>query len=358
MAAIVLVSLFDPFVGEKFAPVALSAGFRLIFLTGIMILLWWWPRSSASPQNRRSYLVPLAILLLLWGDLRTHSPRQNPTIDSSAFALGSILQYNQANGQLAQAPALGEGRIMLSPSAELEMHHRMVPDFYADFMGERLSLWGNLNQLDHLPKVNGATTLVTREEFQIEQLLYGGTTNDFPNVTDFLGVKYETAPGQLLKWSPRPNPMPLVTAGQRPVFAKNSGDLLARLRDPGFDPRREVLLSDDAKSVMGAVGEAEARISNPHFRDQSVEATVDARAPSLVVVAQSYYPAWKAFVDGHETPLFRANLAYQALTVPSGNHVIRIEYHDRAFQLGSLITILTGLLCAGIAWRSYRNRVY
>jgi hypothetical protein len=354
MAAILWVSYARPYVGEEFSSVAASAAWRFVFLAGLVALLWFWPlwRPRGIP-----HLAQMGILLMLWGDLITHSPRQNPTIDSTAFAPGAVLQYYKSHGQLAQAPSLGQGRIMLSPMAELAMYHRMVPDFYQDFMGQRLSMWGNLSMLDHLPKVNGASTLVTREEFQIEQLLYGGTTNDLPNVAEFLGARYITAPGELLKWSLRTNPMPLITAGQQPVFTRNADDTLARLRDPDFNPRQEVFLSEDARPLVAITNRTDARVLNMEFREQAVNALVEARQPSLVVIAQTWYPAWKAYVDGHETPLFHANLAFQGLQVPAGTHTIRLEYHDRAFRLGSIITIATGIFCAGMWWRRYRQKV-
>jgi len=201
----------------------------------------------------------------------------------------------------------------------------MVPDFYQDFMEQRLTMWGNLSMLDHLPKINGATTLDTREEFEIEQLLYGGITNDFSKVEDFLGVRYITAPGELHKWIPRTNAMPLITAGQMPVFAASADEVLARLGDPSFDPRREVLLPAEAKSLVSAKGGNGCQISNVAFGEQRISARIETHQPTLVTIAQSYYPAWKAYVNGNETPLLKANLAFQCLEVPARAHQIRLE---------------------------------
>ncbi len=54
----------------------------------------------------------------------------------------------------------------------------------------------------------------------------------------------------------------------------------------------------------------------------------EAPAASLVVISQTYYPAWKAYVDGRPAKLWRANYAFQALEVPAGRHHIRLAYED------------------------------
>ena len=50
-------------------------------------------------------------------------------------------------------------------------------------------------------------------------LPYVHTNSDFTVLLDFMGVSQITAPGTICKWAPRPTAMPIVTAGQKPVFA-------------------------------------------------------------------------------------------------------------------------------------------
>jgi uncharacterized membrane protein YfhO len=65
-------------------------------------------------------------------------------------------------------------------------------------------------------------------------------------------------------------------------------------------------------------------------------------------VAQAWYPAWHAYVDGQPTRLWRANYAFQALEVPAGRHQIEIVYQDKKFYTGCVISIATLLACAAI----------
>jgi uncharacterized membrane protein YfhO len=69
----------------------------------------------------------------------------------------------------------------------------------------------------------------------------------------------------------------------------------------------------------------------------------------MVVVAQAFYHPWQAYVDGKPTPLWRANHAFQVLEVPAGKHQIRLEYEDRSFIYGSIVSLVCLVGC-GVAW--------
>jgi len=97
------------------------------------------------------------------------------------------------------------------------------------------------------------------------------------------------------------------------------------------------------------------QIQQAEFSANRVSATATAEAPALIVISQNQYPAWKAFVDGHSTPLLRANHAFQAVEMPPGKHDLRLEYRDTMFHLGAAITALSVLICATLFLRSGRN---
>jgi uncharacterized membrane protein YfhO len=69
----------------------------------------------------------------------------------------------------------------------------------------------------------------------------------------------------------------------------------------------------------------------------------------MVVIAQTYYPAWKAYVDGQPTKLWRANYAFQAVEVPAGTHRIELRYEDRLFYAGAMLSGL-GIVISGWLW--------
>ena len=73
--------------------------------------------------------------------------------------------------------------------------------------------------------------------------------------------------------------------------------------------------------------------------------TVDATDPALVVISQSYYPFWRVLVDGKPARLWRANHAFQAVEVPSGHHLVQLNYRDPFFCVGTLVSAAILLAC-------------
>ena len=76
---------------------------------------------------------------------------------------------------------------------------------------------------------------------------------------------------------------------------------------------------------------------------------VQASGPALLVVLDNYYPAWRAEVDGAPAPLVRANLAFRAVPVPAGEHVVTLHYAPDVLRAGVLISVTLLLLLAAVA---------
>ena len=56
---------------------------------------------------------------------------------------------------------------------------------------------------------------------------------------------------------------------------------------------------------------------------------------SMLFLADSYYPGWRATVDGREEEIFRADSLFRAVRVPAGEHAVRFSFEPASFYLGS-----------------------
>jgi hypothetical protein len=312
----------------------LSRAVFLILTGGLLFVL---TRESA-PGLRR--IAPLILIIVAWLDIYTHEPAQNPAVPPSVYEL------NLAREKLAMQPqpSLGESRALVTPKAAMDFIGFALSDPKNNFLAKRLGYCANCNLLDAVPKVEGFFSLVPRESDGLISMLYGATNANFPRLNDFLGVSQITAPDEFFHWQPRRTFLPLVTAGQKPVFLDDPGTLRA-LAQPDFDAGKMVFLPPEAKSLVTVTNQTVARVLNSKFATQSMDAEVEATEPSLVIVAQTWYHNWRAYVDGRPAPLLRANHAFQAVQVPAGRHSIRLAYEDRAFQFGAAVSICMVVNC-------------
>ena len=74
----------------------------------------------------------------------------------------------------------------------------------------------------------------------------------------------------------------------------------------------------------------------------------NASSPQLAVFSEVYYKTWKAFIDGNEVPLFRANYILRAIEVPSGNHTIEFVCHDNIYQKCHTISLIFSIVVVSI----------
>lgn len=126
------------------------------------------------------------------------------------------------------------------------------------------------------------------------------------------------------------------------------GAILERIRSGGFDPRGLVYL-EEAPSVASAPGlAAPAEIVSESPDEVVVRAR--AGAPGLLVLLDSYFPGWKAWVNGRPAKILRADYHFRAVEIPEGEAVVRFSYEPWSFRLGAALSV-AALLAAALAWR-------
>jgi len=129
------------------------------------------------------------------------------------------------------------------------------------------------------------------------------------------------------------------------------GPAFEALLDPGFDPAGEVILPEPVTGGSRCGPAGTSRFLMP--RSDRVRLEVEAERAGYVVLADAFDPGWRATVDGEPAPLLRANVAFRAVAVPAGRHVVEMVYRPRAVILGLALTLLTlALVAAATATRS------
>lgn len=101
---------------------------------------------------------------------------------------------------------------------------------------------------------------------------------------------------------------------------------------------------------------AAGELSAARSRADGASASVEAAAPGHVIFGRTYFPAWKARLDGSEVPVFVANARDLAIAVPAGSHRVEFEYDRAPFQRGVLIQAAALLAIVLALARGRRSR--
>ncbi len=136
---------------------------------------------------------------------------------------------------------------------------------------------------------------------------------------------------------------------------------LSRLLRPGaFNPARQFFLAPDPAALSLPVPTA-ARPSLPapnvlHSSFNRVQVAISTSLPGYLSTGESYYPGWRAWSDGTEVKIRRANYAFQAVPVAEpGSHQLTLEFDPREFRIGLWAGLSTLFSLAGFALVSRRS---
>jgi hypothetical protein len=126
-----------------------------------------------------------------------------------------------------------------------------------------------------------------------------------------------------------------------------------------FYPDKEVLLEEVPPSLTlphkgggGGGGVVQLILEKNNELHLRVRTTGD----TLLVLSDTYFPGWKAFVNGKETKIYRANYAFRAIALGAGINHVEFVYDPVSFKLGAIITFLTIMVCLVIGLVTRRCR--
>ena len=141
-------------------------------------------------------------------------------------------------------------------------------------------------------------------------------------------------------------PVAFVTS---PRFVDTREEALRAVGEPGFDPRREaVLLAPPV--ALPACAEPAPGVRVVERTANALRAVVRSSCGGYVVFSESFDPGWRASVDGVPTEQIGANVAFAAVRVPPGEHLVERRYVPAGLVPGAIFSFLGVLAFAG-AWR-------
>ena len=137
------------------------------------------------------------------------------------------------------------------------------------------------------------------------------------------------------------NSVPRAYLVNESVVAKSADEVLKQLSSPSFDPAQMVVLDAEVLLQPKRRFVSTAKIVRYQSRRVTIETT--SNDSGILVFADSHYPGWRAYVDGTEEPILRANHFFRAVILGEGGHVVEFKYEPLSFKVGSIGSLVTVL---------------
>ncbi len=157
----------------------------------------------------------------------------------------------------------------------------------------------------------------------------------FPYRTMNLVLGFDTRSRKLVV-APDPDPRAWVVTRARVVPDWREA---IRLLRAGHDPHVEALLEPTAVDLGPPAPSGPgvtARIVR--FGPERVEILARSDSPGWLVLAEAWYPGWKATVDGNPRPCLPANAWMRAVPIPAGESRVVLSYRSRWLAWGALVS--------------------
>ncbi len=195
---------------------------------------------------------------------------------------------------------------------------------------------------------------------------------------DLLGVKYIVSAEPITTSLPQvhssdayiyenQNVLPRAFIVDRVEVIDNETQLQKRLSSGKVSFKDRVILEESPKwnksqsNDSNRTSEQKSEILS--YSEHEIKLDVSSPKAAILVLSDIYYPGWKAYIDGKDAKIYRADYLFRAICVSAGRHDVVFRYEPTSYKLGLLIS-LSALVIFSIAlvvllyleWRRMRYR--
>ncbi len=295
--------------------------------------------TAPQPKNSPAKGWQWGVLIWLVCDLLLAGWGLNPGIEMNFYARQNLPpEVQTADGRLF-IPAADEADIKYA-------HFLRFDTFEATGSWDqlRMVMFPNLNLLDHVASANNFDPFVPGRYAVWMDALQSADAALTESLLDLMAVRLlEEAPAghgsELVAFTPRINAARLrwVPCAES-VFDADAS--LSLVFSGALDFERTVVLENEAQPQAELCQPDQGHV---HLEDEypnRLLLSIQADVPGWVVVSDTWYPGWRAYIDGEPTEIVRANYLFRAVEVPAGKHQIEFVYVANWFVMGGVVSVL------------------
>jgi uncharacterized membrane protein YfhO len=131
-------------------------------------------------------------------------------------------------------------------------------------------------------------------------------------------------------------------------FISDKQAIFQELTSKDFDPGSYTILEEELIDFPNVPSNHSPQPEIVSYASNRIMIEANLNHPGLLVLGDAYYPGWKAFVDGRETTIYKANYVMRAVKLPKGRHSVEFYYDPASFKVGALISVLALFFSASL----------
>ncbi|MCX7909176.1 MAG: YfhO family protein [Ignavibacteria bacterium] len=124
-------------------------------------------------------------------------------------------------------------------------------------------------------------------------------------------------------------------------------EILNHLKKGSFNPI-DTMFVEKPLAVKDIGYDTAAKVQIVEKKNEYIKFTTETNVKSLLFISEVYYPFWKAYIDGKETEIIKANYAFRSVVVPAGKHTLEMKFTSPGFERGKTLSLVANLLTFAI----------
>lgn len=128
------------------------------------------------------------------------------------------------------------------------------------------------------------------------------------------------------------------------------------LKSPDFSPQREAVVEGDIV-LPGIRDGGGGTVTVAQYTARRIVLEVDAASDALLVASETYYPGWRAWVDGQPSQILLTDVAFRGIPVAAGRHEVVMEFAPRILWWSAAVSLLAWLGWVLVWWKSREGPV-
>lgn len=139
------------------------------------------------------------------------------------------------------------------------------------------------------------------------------------------------------------NPVPRAFIVHNVHVIQDKKELLNKLKE--IKPLREAVVESDIGLVPKPLPRGEKdTVEIAEYAPHEVKIKVNAVSDGLLVLTDTYYPAWKVKVDGKAAEIIPTDHLFRGVAVPEGEHEVVFVYDKKMFHAGMWISLISAVI--------------
>ena len=331
--------------------------FGAVFALPVIVALVFENVSSVKVRTKNIFTneaLVFAVILLVAGDLFLNNYFVNPRVENSFYTELSPMEKALKGDQV-------------SSRAMLDLKSAEAPYIYGESFKEamqnaRNAIYPNQNMPNGIYLANGYDSIYTEvfssnfrclmqtgkaryvSMLSVSRIITTGKELEksiFTKEQDFGQVKLYKNKNSL--------PFCYITPNFRSFLSRSDSDKYISSQE--FDPMKEAVVEGVADGVIknpSALPINGFKVTRP--TPNTAEVVADIPVDGILVLTDTYYPGWKAFIDGKQAGIYKVNGMFKGVFCNKGRHTIRFVFSPDSLVVGmwisltALIVLIIGLV--------------